>query len=64
MENAGTTGVIPNASNTKKPDRMSGFFIVRMFSKNQYYAHFRKIKCSKLCHLIAINQYVNTNKYG
>ena len=26
MENAGTTGVIPNASNTKKPDRMSGFF--------------------------------------
>ena len=31
MENAGTTGVIPNASNTKKPDRMSGFFIVQNF---------------------------------
>lgn len=27
MENAGTTGVIPNASNTKKPDKVSGFFI-------------------------------------
>lgn len=31
MENAGTTGVIPNASNTKKPDRMSGFFIVEIY---------------------------------
>ena len=41
-----------------------GLFIVKIISENPYLVHFREIKHPKLCHLIAINQYVNANKYG